>query len=458
MAWNGTGTYNLPAAYTPEVNGTVVDATRYNGATSDIATGITAALAKNGENSATANLRMGGFKLTGVAAATAAGDAVRFEQANLLVSDATITLAATTSDIGTSASGTILLNGTGVTVTAFPAATVGTVKIVRFNGANTLTDSAALDLPGGNITTASGDCCILHYVAAGWKCMGYTQAAGIGTLLSSLGNAGATATLTNGTYEQIWKWAFNSSGQKGFHLQGDGGTFNNGTVMLIDIPASAQAPTNLLDVQGSPAGGSGSPISLLKVTSSSVFLKGWDAYAGNSPGVVSLIAGSTEIGTGGTVTITGGTVSVSTATGGGAVTIKGGAGYLSGSSTGGDLILNGGSAASVANAGKVELKNGAGSVALRIESPLPTISSGGGAGATIRGSNTIFEVTFGTGSPTDVVVGYTATRGSAGMCLLSGTQAGQVLTYSTSTSGVTISSGTAFSSGTKVTCMVIDTV
>ena len=56
MAWNGTGTYNLPAAYTPEVNGTVVDATRYNGATSDIATGITAALAKNGENSATVNL------------------------------------------------------------------------------------------------------------------------------------------------------------------------------------------------------------------------------------------------------------------------------------------------------------------------------------------------------------------------------------------------------------------
>lgn len=76
MPWNGSGTYNLPPAYTPEVNGTVIDATRYNGTTSDVATGITACLAKNGENSATGNISMGGWKLTNVADATAAGDVV----------------------------------------------------------------------------------------------------------------------------------------------------------------------------------------------------------------------------------------------------------------------------------------------------------------------------------------------------------------------------------------------
>lgn len=81
MPWTGAGTYNLPPAYSPEVNGTTIDAARYNGLTGDVATGITACLAKNGENTATANLPMGGFKHTGAGDATAAGQYVVFAQA-----------------------------------------------------------------------------------------------------------------------------------------------------------------------------------------------------------------------------------------------------------------------------------------------------------------------------------------------------------------------------------------
>lgn len=80
MAWNGTGTYVLNPLYTPEVNGNVVDAVRYNGALNDIAAGITSALAKNGENVPTANLRMGGYKHTGVGLATANGQYVEYSQ------------------------------------------------------------------------------------------------------------------------------------------------------------------------------------------------------------------------------------------------------------------------------------------------------------------------------------------------------------------------------------------
>jgi len=80
MAWNGTGTYVLNPLFTPEVNGNVVDAVRYNGALNDIAAGITASLAKNGENVPTANLRMGGYKHTGVGLATANGQYVEYSQ------------------------------------------------------------------------------------------------------------------------------------------------------------------------------------------------------------------------------------------------------------------------------------------------------------------------------------------------------------------------------------------
>lgn len=80
MSWNGTGTYVLNPAYTPEAPGNVVDSTRYNGALTDIANGITASLAKNGENVPTANLGMGGFKHTNAAAGSAAGEYVEYAQ------------------------------------------------------------------------------------------------------------------------------------------------------------------------------------------------------------------------------------------------------------------------------------------------------------------------------------------------------------------------------------------
>lgn len=93
MAWSGSGTYSLPPAYSPEVNGTTIDAVRYNGLTSDVASGITACLAKNGENVPTANLPMGGFKHTGAADASATGQYIAFNQATAVGS---LTIAALT--------------------------------------------------------------------------------------------------------------------------------------------------------------------------------------------------------------------------------------------------------------------------------------------------------------------------------------------------------------------------
>jgi hypothetical protein len=80
MAWNGAGAYVLNPSYYPEVNGTVIDAVRYNGLLDDVGTGITAALAKNGENSPTANINWGGFKISNVAAGAVAGDAIIWGQ------------------------------------------------------------------------------------------------------------------------------------------------------------------------------------------------------------------------------------------------------------------------------------------------------------------------------------------------------------------------------------------
>ena len=66
MARDGSGTYNLPAGQ-PVVTGTTISSTVHNALATDIATAMTASLAKDGQTVPSANLPMGGFKHTGVA-------------------------------------------------------------------------------------------------------------------------------------------------------------------------------------------------------------------------------------------------------------------------------------------------------------------------------------------------------------------------------------------------------
>lgn len=78
MPRNGSGTFSLPAG-NPVVSGTTISSTTHNNTLSDIATAITQSIAKDGQTVPTANLPMGGFKLTGLGAPTVAGDALRYE-------------------------------------------------------------------------------------------------------------------------------------------------------------------------------------------------------------------------------------------------------------------------------------------------------------------------------------------------------------------------------------------
>lgn len=55
----------------------------------DFATALNAMLMKDGGNAATADIPMGGYKLTGLAAGTTNGDSVRYEQMNTLIPSGT---------------------------------------------------------------------------------------------------------------------------------------------------------------------------------------------------------------------------------------------------------------------------------------------------------------------------------------------------------------------------------
>lgn len=81
MSWNGSGVFNrLYNWVTDRDAGTPIDATKMDAEMDGFATGITACLAKNGENSPTANIDFGAYKITNLAVGSATADSARYGQ------------------------------------------------------------------------------------------------------------------------------------------------------------------------------------------------------------------------------------------------------------------------------------------------------------------------------------------------------------------------------------------
>ena len=80
MSYNGSGTFQINTTGQPVVAGTVISSTAFNALTSDLATGLSTAITKDGQTTVTANIPMSGFKITNLGAATVGTDAVRYSQ------------------------------------------------------------------------------------------------------------------------------------------------------------------------------------------------------------------------------------------------------------------------------------------------------------------------------------------------------------------------------------------
>ena len=388
MPWNGSGTFVLDPSFSPEVDGTTIEAGRYNGLTSDIAAGITNALTKDGQNVPTANLPMGSRKLTGLAAGAAAGDSVRFEQANV-IGETTVTGSASLADIFAAPTARVLFDGTGITVTAFPASSLNTWKLVRFNGVNTLVNSASLSLSGGgNITTASGDVALVLSVGSNSLVADYFAAAGPTVRLNALASAVSTAILGNGDYTQRWNWSLTSVSGIGMRFSESSASSGSGaTLVAVDNASGSTARPFISQWTGASNG-----------------LFGWSVTGGplvQAPtltGVAGQAVTITGGGAGGT-TLAGGSVSITAGASGttsgtpGNVSITAGA-AATGSNIGGHVILTPGER-TAADAGAVVIDGGP----LVFEgSNTPTVNSGAGTGASISGTDSAFTITFGTGA------------------------------------------------------------
>lgn len=219
MAFNGSGTYNLPAG-NPVVTGTTISSTWANTTLSDVATALTNCVTRDGQSPPTANLPMGNYKITGLGQATATGDALAFgKDATIGTLTLTNALSATNGGTGLTALGSGVATFLGTPSSANLAAAItdetGSGSLV-FGTAPALTTPSLTGLkevktaPSISSNTLTLDCSVSNVFAVSLN-------ANISTLtLSNVPSTGNAFALTlslvaNGTaYTVTWpasvKW------------------------------------------------------------------------------------------------------------------------------------------------------------------------------------------------------------------------------------------------------------
>jgi hypothetical protein len=151
MSYNGSGTFNINTAGQPVVTGTVISSTAFNLLTSDLATGLSTAMTKDGQTTATANIPMGTFKFTGLGAGTNATDSAQYGQ--LQAGATTIATVTGTDTLTGSLIPAIAAYATGNLFSFVAAATNTGAATINLNslGAKSITKFGSTALAAGDI-------------------------------------------------------------------------------------------------------------------------------------------------------------------------------------------------------------------------------------------------------------------------------------------------------------------
>jgi hypothetical protein len=196
MSYNGSGTFNINTAGQPVVTGTTITSTAFNLLTADLATGLTTALTKDGQTTPTANIPMGGFKVTGLGAGSAATDAAQYGQ--LQAGATTIATVSGTDTLTGSLSPAPSAYATG-NLFSFVAANTNTgATTINLNslGAKSITKAGSTALAAGDLV--SGQIYLIEYDGTRFQLLNAPPVA-LGVSSITFGSTGLTpSTATSG--------------------------------------------------------------------------------------------------------------------------------------------------------------------------------------------------------------------------------------------------------------------
>jgi len=327
MSFNGTGTFNINTSGQPVVTGTTISSTVFNALTADLGNGLTNTLTKDGQSTPTNNIKLGGYKLTGVGQATVSGDALAYGL-NATLNDLTITgtvtlsggitgttinsttIGATTPSTGAfttlSASSTVsgagftayfasppaiggtaaaaitgtTINGTTITGTTITANTRFVGAIDGTVGATTAAAGLFTTLGASGVTTMGADGVFTAaYSPTSVRSIGYRgvpQVAKTASYTLDLVDSGHHIYLTGSTASQ--SITIPDNGSKAFQI-GTTISIVNGSSVTWTVPITAGSPTNTLTLAGGTTSGTrtlavGAVATIIKVTATAWYISG----------------------------------------------------------------------------------------------------------------------------------------------------------------------------------------
>ena len=199
MSYNGSGTFNINTAGQPVVTGTTITSTAFNLLTTDLATGLTTALTKDGQTTPTANIPMGTFKITGLGAGTAATDAAQYGQ--LQAGATTIATVSGTDTLTGSLTPAIAAYATGNLFSFVAAATNTGAATINLNslGAKSITKSGTTALVAGDLV--NGQVYLIEYDGTRFQLINPSTSTPTGILPIANGGTGTTGTTANLTVD-----------------------------------------------------------------------------------------------------------------------------------------------------------------------------------------------------------------------------------------------------------------
>lgn len=154
MSLNGSGAFIVNSTGQPVVANTLISAVVFNAFTADVAAALSTAIYKDGQQTVTANIPLGGFKITGLGDASNAGDALRFNGA----------AGTPTSLVLTNATG---LPAAGVTGTAVVGSTLQGQTYTAFTTGGTSTAYTLTPTPAITANAANQRFRVKFHAAAG---------------------------------------------------------------------------------------------------------------------------------------------------------------------------------------------------------------------------------------------------------------------------------------------------
>ena len=321
----------------------------------------------------------------------------------------------------------VTVTGT-TTITALGTLSAGIERVLVFAGVLTLThNGTSLILPGGgNITTAAGDVATMLSLGSGnWRCIDYQRASGAplatGTL-DAIGDAVASGTVAAANYDQSWTWQLTTAARTAMKF-------------TESAASSSGAGSQFLCEIGTLATSTASPLR--------VSARGNEVLRVHEDGEFEVTV--TGSGDGGDFTVNAARSINATTTATTAASIQ----FNTGS--GGSVRMNNGTDVFTNRLRIPEYQK----LVFYADSAAPTITAGGGTGASITGQDQAFTVTIGTGSPTSVTVTFASAFTNTPVAVATSSQSGLVLHVTPGTTTVQIQSSAAMSSGTKIHCIVM---